>query len=97
MADASATTINVTPAPVKPGWQTTEFWLNLLNSAGTVAAVAAGASNPITVALGALGTVASIVYTLCRSKVKINAVQAASDAAVAAATAVKNDSTPIKP
>lgn len=72
---------------VKPGWKTTEFWLTALTQVPTILGLFLGASNPITIGVGAAAVIA---YTLGRNWTKSNAgavalaaVKAAADAATA--------------
>ena len=53
----------------KPGWKTTEFWLTILTQVPTVLGLIMGASNPVTIGIGAAATIA---YTLCRGWNKAN-------------------------
>jgi hypothetical protein len=70
----------------KPGWKTTEFWLTLATQVPMIVGIFLGATNPITIGLGAAATIA---YTLGRSWSKGNAVAVAQAALAAAAEAAK--------
>lgn len=79
-----------TPSPVKPGWNTSEFWTMLLNKALIVVAVTIPLMlteiTPGTFAFQAL-TVAALVlaqfgYTAMRTKLKVAELRAQSDIAV---------------
>lgn len=70
----------------KPGWKTTEFWLTVLAQVPAVLGIFLGASNPITIGVGAACVVA---YTLGRSFNKANASQVALAALKAAEEAAK--------
>lgn len=71
----------------KPGWKTTEFWLTILTQIPTVLGLIMGASNPITIGIGAAATIA---YTLCRAWNKSNA-QAVAMAALQAGAKAAED------
>ena len=58
---------------VKPGWKTTEFWLHIVSQLPTVAALALGASNPVTLGIGAFAALSSVIYTASRTAVKVSA------------------------
>ena len=70
---------------VEPGWKTSEFWMHILAQVPTVLALFLGASNPITIAVAAAGTLASGIYTVSRSGLKSDALTAAASAAATAA------------
>lgn len=79
---------------VTPGWKTSEFWLHILAQVPTVLALFLGASNPITIAVAAAGTLASGIYTFSRSGLKSDALTAAASAAATAAAAALNQASP---
>jgi len=56
------------PAPAKPGWQSTEFWVSIATAVGTVAASAEGSLPPRYAALAS--TVAAVAYALSRGLAK---------------------------
>lgn len=70
----------------KPGYKTTEFWMTLLMNVPAVLGLFIGASNPITLAIGGVATVA---YTLSRAWSKGNATAVAMAALQAAADKAK--------
>ena len=65
----------------KAGWKTSEFWLTILAQVPTLLGMFLGASNPITLGVGAAAIVA---YTLGRSWSKANALAILQGAATAA-------------
>lgn len=62
---------------VTPGWKTSEFWLMIVHQLPTVVAVLLGASNPVTLGIGAASALGASIYTACRSNVKATALQVA--------------------
>ena len=73
-------------AQAKPGWKTTEFWLTVATQIPVVLGIFLGASNPITIGVGAAATIA---YTLGRAWSKSNGAQVALAALQAAAEEAK--------
>lgn len=55
---------------VKPGWKTTEFWFAVFHQVPTILAIALGASNPVTLGLGAAMGVASALHNKSRTEIK---------------------------
>lgn len=80
------TEVKMENGEMKPGWKTTEFWLTLATQVPVVVGIFLGATNPITLGLGAAATIA---YTLGRSWSKGNAASVAKAALEAAAEAAK--------
>lgn len=74
--------------PASPGWKTSEFWLHIVSLVPMVLGVALGASNPVTLGVGAVATIGAAVYTASRSGVKSSAAQVAASAAPAIAKAI---------
>lgn len=83
-----AQAVQTASSPSSPGWKTSEFWLHILSLIPVGLAAAVGASNPITLGVAAAVTLGSSIYSICRSNVKVNALQVASQAAQAAASAI---------
>jgi hypothetical protein len=77
----------------KPGWKTTEFWLTIATQVPVVVGVFIGASNPITLGLGAAATIA---YTLSRAWSKSNGAAVALAALDAAAKKAQELPPPVK-
>lgn len=67
---------------VKPGWQTTEFWLTVAMQVPMVAGVFLGQTNPITIGIGAA---CAIFYNILRSNHKTEMGKASIVAALQAA------------
>ena len=91
-----AQTVQSASAPASPGWRTSEFWLHILSLVPMGLGIAIGASNPITLGVGALATIGASVYTASRSGVKSSAVQVAASAAPAIAAAINAAAAPAK-
>ena len=68
MATASTPQIPDLPTPVKPGWKTTEFWVTLATSIGSVLSAIAGIL-PAKEA-GVLATASTVIYTIARAFTK---------------------------
>jgi hypothetical protein len=70
---------------MKPGWQSTEFWLAILANVGTVAGAFSGLIPPPwgAVAAAAGAVVTSVVYTVSRGSVKAQNIPAMADLAKA--------------
>ena len=80
--------VQAAAAPAAPGWKTSEFWLHIISQVPTVLALCLGASNPVTLGIGAAAMLGSSIYTACRSNVKATGLQVAVQAAQAAAQAI---------
>jgi hypothetical protein len=85
---AVAATVQSAASPATPGWRTSEFWLHLVSLVPMALGVALGASNPVTIGVGAAATLGAAVYTACRSNVKATGLAVAANAAQAAAAAI---------
>lgn len=65
---------------VTPGWKTSEFWLTVVHQLPTLLAVLLGASNPVTIAIGAASALGASIYSASRSHVKATALEVAAAA-----------------
>lgn len=74
--------------PSSPGWKTSEFWLHILSFVPMALGAALGASNPVTLGVGAIAVLGSSIYTASRSHIKSTGVQVAAKAAIAASDAI---------
>jgi hypothetical protein len=59
----------MTPAPLKPGWKTSEFWVTALTVAGLVASSIAASLSPRYAAIGA--AVSAAAYAISRGLAKL--------------------------
>lgn len=82
---------------VTPGYKTSEFWLHIIAQVPTILALFLGASNPITIAVAAVGALGSAVYTISRSGLKSDAIVSAAASATAAASDALVKATPALP
>ena len=90
VVSAVAQEVQAASAPQAPGWRTSEFWLHILSLIPMGLGIALGASNPVTIGVGAAAALGASIYTACRSQVKATGLAVASGAAQAAAKAIND-------